>query len=163
MMALVKYGAIAAVVVKLVGDYREFDRAARPWRPLIRASADRHGVSEHVLAAILYQESRFDPTAEGSAGEVGMCQFMPIAAQDLNIDFGDLADNPKLQIDAAAELLALNMQRSDQDLWTAVRAYNVGIGRARSNNLAGVSYAIDVFRVALAGWIYTSLGGASLG
>ena len=158
MLGLIGIGAVTAVVYRAVRGHLDFVQAAAPHRALIHYSADRHGVSPWVLAAILWKESRFDPGAVGSAGEVGMGQFKEIAARDVDVSFSDLKNNPALQIDAAAALLRLNAERLDGDVLASVRSYNVGIGAARSDSTAGAAYATDVFTDAFVDWLYSIFG-----
>lgn len=47
---------------------------------LIRARAAAFGMDWHVVAALIYQESRFDPAARSIAGAVGLMQVLPSVA-----------------------------------------------------------------------------------
>lgn len=139
----------AAALVKVASDAQVVNKAAAPYRSLIRRAADKHQVAESVLVGIFWRESRFNPAAVGSLGEIGLGQFLPIAAKDIGVSFDSLKADPAAQIDAAAKLLALNRSRAGGNIVTAIRAYNVGIGRAKSDGMAGLSYAADVLKNAL--------------
>lgn len=153
-------GFVAAYVATAVKEHLPFNKVAEPYRAEIRAAAARHGVSDNILSAILFKESSFNPNAVGSSGEVGLGQFMEIAAQDVGTSQEELRGSPALQIDKAAQLLALNSQRFDGNIFDAVRAYNVGTGKARKESAAGSSYALDVLKLAATDYLYDLFSGA---
>lgn len=157
MFGLLTVVGIATAIVKTVDEYMEIAALAARWRDKIFAAARRHGVGPHVLLAIIKKESNFNPAAVGLAGEIGLGQFLPVAAQDIGISFDALRNNPDLQIESAAKLLALNIGRAGGNVATAIRAYNVGIGKAKQNPSAGSTYLVDVMRVAFTDWLYTSV------
>jgi soluble lytic murein transglycosylase len=49
-------------------------------QPLIDASAGRYQVPPRLIAAVIWQETRFNPTCRGKAGEIGLMQIMPKSA-----------------------------------------------------------------------------------
>jgi membrane-bound lytic murein transglycosylase F len=64
-------------------DRPEFSKRISPWDDLIRAAADSVGLDWRLVAALVYQESRFDPDAESKAGAKGLMQIMPgLAGED---------------------------------------------------------------------------------
>lgn len=48
-----------------------------PWDHLLRRECDRHGVDWLTAAALMYEESTFDPSVVSSAGAVGLMQVLP--------------------------------------------------------------------------------------
>lgn len=48
----------------------------------IRGAALRYEVDPALIKAIVWRESRFDPMARGTAGEIGLMQLQEIAAQE---------------------------------------------------------------------------------
>ncbi|HEY6909197.1 MAG TPA: transporter substrate-binding domain-containing protein [Myxococcales bacterium] len=56
-----------------------------PWDPLLRKHAAEHGFDWRLVAAQVYQESRFDPARRSWAGAQGLFQIMPATARDLGI------------------------------------------------------------------------------
>ncbi len=48
----------------------------------IRAAARRYGVDPKLVQSVVWQESRFDPDARGTSGEIGLMQLMGPAAED---------------------------------------------------------------------------------
>lgn len=153
-MNLLFAGLGAATLVKLLADHDDTKAAAGPYRDMIVDASKQYGVSPSILAALLWQESRFNPNATGPTADVGIAQFTQVAVDDL-IENGRLSPDTTLQdmfdpaiaIPAAAALLDLNRKRSGS-LWTSIRAYNVGIGAARSNPSAGLNYLLNILSVA---------------
>lgn len=52
---------------------------------IIQTHADRIGWDWRLLASLVYQESRFNPTAGSWAGATGLMQLMPATARELNV------------------------------------------------------------------------------
>ena len=79
------------------------------------------------LALLIWQESRFDPTAVSRAGAQGVAQFMPATANSRG-----LADpfDPIESIAHSAKLLR-DLRRELGNLGLAAAAYNAGPGRVR--------------------------------
>lgn len=80
-------------------------------QPVIETAAAEYGIPANVLAAILHQESGYDPTAmnrEGS-GAAGIAQYMPETARALGIDPMD----PIQSINATAMQLAERLRAGD--------------------------------------------------
>jgi membrane-bound lytic murein transglycosylase F len=50
------------------------------YAPLIRARAEASGIDWRVVAALIYQESRFEPAARSMAGALGLMQVLPSVA-----------------------------------------------------------------------------------
>lgn len=112
------------------------DRSGRlsPWDDVVREAAARHSLDWRLVAAVMYQESRFDPRSRSWAGAVGLMQLMPATAQSLGVD--DLRD-PKQSIRAGAAYLRWLLDRFGRDLPLAARlrfalaSYNVGYEHVR--------------------------------
>ena len=51
-----------------------------PYDELVRACSERYGLDWLLIASMISQESRFDPTKESWAGAVGLMQLMPTTA-----------------------------------------------------------------------------------
>ena len=63
------FDAIPAMSAWFVDDTRYHDE--------IVAAARRHGLDPELVRALIFRESRFDPRARGSRGEVGLMQVLP--------------------------------------------------------------------------------------
>lgn len=90
-------------------------------RPLARA-AEAARVSDDLVAAIAWVESRYRPAARSPSGAIGLMQLMPATARDVGVDPHDPAAN---LAGGAAYLRAL-LDRFDGDLVKALAAYNAG-------------------------------------
>ena len=104
-----------------------------PYDSLIRAHADSLGWDWHLLAAVLWQESRFHIEARSPRGAAGLMQMMPGTAKRYGVT--DPLD-PEMNIAAGARLLGNLIQRYYKvgDNMTerykyALAAYNAGVGR----------------------------------
>lgn len=96
---------------------------ARFRRPIL-ASAMKWNVSAALLAAQLYAESGFDPTAGSPAGAQGIAQFMPATAASYGLD--DPYD-PVAAIDAQGHLMSDLLKQFGSPA-LALAAYNAGPG-----------------------------------
>jgi cell wall-associated NlpC family hydrolase len=87
----------------------------------IEQAASKNGIPASLLAALVYHESRFEPTVVSSAGAEGMAQFMPGTAAGLGIDPYD----PTEAINGAAQLLG-SYTRQFGSYADALAAYDAG-------------------------------------
>ena len=91
---------------------------------MIVRAAQRWNVGAALLAAQLYVESGFDPSARSPAGAQGIAQFMPGTAAALGL--ADPFDAPAA-IDAQAHLMR-DLLRRFASVPLALAAYNAGAG-----------------------------------
>ncbi len=90
---------------------------------LVEQASAKSGTPAALLAAILYNESRFQPDVISSAGAEGIAQFMPATAAANGVDPFD----PSSAIPGAAEMLA--QFHAAFGSWTdAIAAYAAGGG-----------------------------------
>lgn len=114
---------------------RQFIRDVRYQLPAYRQhfiqSAKRHGLDWRLLAAVGYQESKWDPSAIAPTGTRGMMQFTAPTALELGV--GNPHD-PQSSIEGAARYIDLLQNQLPRDIaeverpWFALAAYNIGIG-----------------------------------
>ncbi|MGH2906855.1 MAG: lytic transglycosylase domain-containing protein [Solirubrobacterales bacterium] len=131
---IVIVGAIGFVVAHtLEKGYREL---ALPLRhdDIIRQQARQKNLDPALIAAVIYQESRFRPR-ESDAGAQGLMQILPATADFIANRSGgtkfttkDLA-TPQVNISYGAYYLRYLIDRYDGDVLTALAAYNAGEGR----------------------------------
>lgn len=120
--------------LKRFNAFRSGPRAQlSPYDSLIRAHADSLGWDWHLLAALIYSESRFHIEARSPRGAAGLMQMMPKTAARYGVT--DPLD-PEMNIAAGAESLGNLIKRyyNVGDNMTerykyALAAYNAGIGR----------------------------------
>lgn len=109
----------------LKGRFSEFDE-------LIKEENIGSGFDWRLIAAVIYQESQFDPQAQSWAGAYGLMQLMPETADMYGIN--DIED-PRLNIRAGIKNLTwLNEQfiaeipDSTERIKFILASYNVGLG-----------------------------------
>ena len=109
----------------------------RPFRDVVAASAEAHGVDARLLYALMRQESRFDPQARSPVGAIGLLQIMPYTAATLAVSAGvgyivtdagideDALTDPRINTALAARLMA-NLSELFEELPPIVASYNAG-------------------------------------
>ncbi len=112
-----------------------FDRAMTqtlpPYRALIKQVAKEFQIDWHLLAAMAYQESRWNPRATSPTGVRGMMMLTKTTARELGVD-NRLDVTQSLRGGARyfkdiMRRLPKRVQQPDRT-WMALAAYNVGLG-----------------------------------
>jgi hypothetical protein len=96
--------------------------------PAISRASQRWSVSAALLAAQLWQESRFNPFAQSPAGAQGIAQFMPGTARGYGLRN---PFDPDAAIDAQAHLMR-DLLRRFGSVPLALAAYNAGPARVEA-------------------------------
>ena len=91
-------------------------------------AANSANISPSLLAALVWQESRWDARAVSRKGAVGLTQLMPGTARDLGVDPKD----PLANLLGGARYLRQLLDQFDGDVEKALAAYNAGAARVRS-------------------------------
>lgn len=91
----------------------------------VRELAQRFDLSENLIEALVWQESRWRESAVSHAGARGLAQLMPGTARDLGVD----PDDPLQNLEGGARYLREQLDRFDGNLEKALAAYNAGPGR----------------------------------
>lgn len=89
----------------------------------INQAAASNGIPASLLSALLYHESRFEPSVVSSAGAEGIAQFMPSTAAGMGVNPLD----PTQSINGAAQLLG-SYTRQFGSYADALAAYDAGAG-----------------------------------
>ena len=97
-----------------------------PFEALIAAAAERHGISERLLRAVIRVESNFEHRARSRKGAMGLMQLMPPTARQYAVAN---PYDPASNIEAGARHLRMLLDRFDLSL--ALAAYNAGEGAVR--------------------------------
>jgi soluble lytic murein transglycosylase-like protein len=94
-------------------------------RASLQAAAAHYSVSPDLLAALVWQESRFHANAVSPKGAVGLAQLMPGTARALSVD----ATDPAANLDGGAHYLRQMLDKFGGNVESALAAYNAGPGR----------------------------------
>lgn len=140
---LAESGELAQLVQETSGDTRRFayeesrefqthvaDRLPR-YRSWFEAAAAQVGIDWRLLAAIGYQESKWDPRAVSDDGAQGLMMLTADTAQAMGIKN---RDDPRQSIFAGARYLAQVREMIPDRIpepdrtWLTIAAYNVGFG-----------------------------------
>ena len=88
----------------------------------INDAASRHALSQALIAAVAWQESRMRQEAVSPKGARGVMQLMPATASGLKVNADDLSAN----VDGGTAYLAKMLDRFDGDIIKTLAAYNAG-------------------------------------
>ena len=106
------------------------------WREHLMAAAQRAGLDPFLVAAVVREESQYDPRAKSRTGARGLMQLQPSTARPMaahrGLAFagGELLDDPRSNIDMGTAFLA-GLVAEFKDPRLALAAYNAGPARLR--------------------------------
>jgi len=115
-----------------------------PFDEMIRAESERLGLDWRLIAALIYEESQFDPQAMNRSGARGLMQVMPASA---HVPADSLFD-PLTNIRAGLRIFHrsykgfTHLDSLDQ-LQFAVAAYNAGLGRINDARRIAMEIGLD--------------------
>jgi len=98
---------------------------AVPFQSLIENAARKYGVRPALLAALVKQESNFNPNAQSGVGAKGLTQLMDATARGLGVT--DSFD-PAQSLDGGARFLGGLLKQFKGNESLALAAYNAGPG-----------------------------------
>ena len=131
-----KYFEISRTKMTMLNDYHSINSGEiSPFDEIIKKKSKLVGMDWRLIAAIIYQESKFDPTATSWAGAYGLMQVMPESADLFQIyDF----EEPDKNIEVGVRMLKWlddNFKREIPDSLERIKfvlaAYNVGLGHVK--------------------------------
>lgn len=113
-------------------EFTSFNGELSPYDKMIKEQAERLDWDWRLLASMVYQESRFDPTSKSWAGAAGLFQLMPATAAEHNVrDRTDPAQSLKGGTDYILWLENYwqpMIDDSDELTKFVMASYNVGLG-----------------------------------
>src|SRR3954466_9652118 len=145
--------ALGAFLYAEHGTPAWFDRLRYPVRygVIVRAHARNYHLEPALLAAVIYQESKFRPSVKSSSGAIGLMQLLPDTAKGIAVHTGgskfrvdDLYD-PELNVRYGSWYLR-HLEEKNRDERTALRAYNAGQENVDEWRQAGTGIAFSETR-----------------
>ena len=126
--------AAAVAVVKTEPGWYLRLRYPLEYEQIVKGHARNYRLEPALLAAVIYQESKFDADAESGSGAIGLMQLTPATAKGIaqrtggsRFQLSDLYD-PELNVRYGSWYLRHLLDRYDGDLRLALAAYNGGQG-----------------------------------
>lgn len=125
------------LTVSRIGSHtfiRNMRKNLPPYRALIAEVASEYQLDEHLLAAIAYQESHWNPTAQSPTGVRGMMMLTLPTAKEMGVD-NRLDAGQSLR--GGARYLKNMKRRLPDDIldpdrtYMALAAYNIGMGHLK--------------------------------
>ena len=102
-----------------------------PYQQIVRGHARNYSLDPALLAAVIYQESKFKADARSDSGAIGLMQLLPATAKGIALHTGgtrfrveDLYE-PEINVRYGAWYLR-HLMRKYGDEQTALAAYNAG-------------------------------------
>ena len=175
---------LAAVLVAVVGGAVLYVNQTAPawyqrlryplrYSEFVRVHAQQNKLDAALLAAVIYQESKFDTSARSASGAIGLMQLTPETARGIAIRTGGSAFrtadlyNPEINIRYGAWYLE-NLFLKYRDERLVLAAYNAGQGnvdrwRARHEPIQFSETRAYVSRVEHLKHVYRHAWGSKLG
>ena len=114
-------------------DFLQRIRYPFRYQQYVRAHARNYGIDPALLAAVIYQESKFDAHARSESGAIGLMQLRPATAHGIALRTGGAAfrtsdlENPEINIRYGSWYLR-HLFRKYGDERLVLAAYNAGQG-----------------------------------
>jgi soluble lytic murein transglycosylase len=132
-MVVLAAGVLLAVALVQEGKPGWWQRLWYPLRyeHIVRGHARNYGLDPALLAAVIYQESKFNADARSGSGAIGLMQLLPDTAKGIALHTGgtafrvdDLYD-PEINVRYGAWYLSHLVEKYGDER-TALAAYNAG-------------------------------------
>jgi membrane-bound lytic murein transglycosylase MltF len=118
------------------------------YAPLFKKYGEKYGIDWMLIAALSFQESRFDPNARSRYGAVGLMQILPSTGKEMGISN---IESPENNIHAGVKYLDFirnryfsddNLSKEDRARFTAA-SYNAGPANIRKSRSAAEQMGYD--------------------
>jgi soluble lytic murein transglycosylase len=143
---------VTALVAVLAGAFLVVDETSPPWyerlryplryEAIVRSHARHYDLDPALLAAVIYQESKFHPDARSDSGAIGLMQLRPETAEGIAIRTGghafrtdDLLD-PEINIRYGSWYLRHLFRKYGEER-LVLAAYNAGQGNVDAWRASG--------------------------
>lgn len=127
---MLRPGAVVDTYIGSNGNWVDaLPATGREWAAAIQRAASDAGLDPRLLAAMVWQESGFNPEAISGSGAIGLAQLMPATADGLGVDPHDPIQN----LGGGARYLAWTIQEFGS-VELGLAAYNAGPGNVRAAN-----------------------------
>lgn len=120
------------------GDWRKAWELAfpRPYHPIVQKEAERNGLPEELIYAVMREESVFDPRAVSHADAFGLMQLIEPTAKHFSKQLGlpyrrAALLNPSVNIALGAKVLSTYSAKFPNDPLLGIPGYNAGPGRPK--------------------------------
>ncbi len=128
--------------------HKRIDRHLPVYETIIRREAQKYELDWSLIAAVIYQESHFDPESQSHAGAVGLMQLTERTAAEMGVD--DPLD-PQQSIRGGVRYLRTMYDRFDDveesdRVKFALASYNIGYGHVRDAQEIARSEGLDALR-----------------
>lgn len=107
---------------------------------LIGKAAEKYGVSDILIKAIIKAESDFNPESVSGAGAVGLMQLMPETAKVMGVKN---SYDPEENINGGVGYFKQQLDSFGGDIKMALAAYNCGPSRLKKLNITNLDNASD--------------------
>jgi soluble lytic murein transglycosylase len=132
-MVVLAGGVLLAVVLVQTAKPGWWERLWYPlhYQQIVRGHAHNYDLDPALLAAVIYQESKFRADARSSSGAIGLMQLLPDTAKGIALHTGGSAFrvddlyNPEINVRYGAWYLRHLLQKYGDER-TALAAYNAG-------------------------------------
>ena len=108
-----------------------------PWKDDVFRDAESHNLDPYDVAALIRQESEFNPNAKSRANAYGLMQLLPSTGrlmgkqQGIAVTRPSMLFNPALNIQLGTKYLRAQLDTWAGDWYRTLAAYNAGPGRVR--------------------------------
>lgn len=129
----------AAIIIGIKFAYDTYTKSSYPlkYEEEVYAASVKYNIPKELIYGVIKTESNFDPNAVSAADARGLMQLTQPTFEWLNTYYADdeydssnadLLFDPKINIEYGTLCLSVLLERYDNDLDTAICAYNAGLG-----------------------------------